>query len=64
MPDNVEIRNIVKLREHFNLEKVIEYYKNGRMLTWLLSSAAVMDLAQPVVVRSLLPWNASASCKV
>ena len=34
-----------------------------RYLTWLVSSAAVMDLTQPVVVRSLLPWNAPASCK-
>ena len=34
-----------------------------RYLTWLLSSAAEMDLAQPDVIHSLLPWNAPASCK-
>ena len=34
-----------------------------RYLTWLLSSAAEVDLAQPNVVRPLLPWNAPASCK-
>ena len=34
-----------------------------RYLTWLLSSAPEMELAQPDVVRSLLPWNAPVSCK-
>ena len=34
-----------------------------RYLTWLLSSAAEMDLAQPIVVQLLLPWNAPAVCK-
>ncbi len=35
-----------------------------RYLTWLLSSAADMDLAQLQNARLLLPWNASAVCKV
>ena len=35
-----------------------------RYLTWLLSSAAKMDLAQPDVVQFLLPWSAPVSCKV
>ena len=34
-----------------------------RYLTWLLSSAAEMNLAQPNVVQLLLPWNAQAVCK-
>lgn len=33
-----------------------------RYLTWLLVSAAEMDLAQPDVVQSLLPWNAPPPC--
>ena len=33
-----------------------------RYLTWLLSSAPEMDLAQPYVVQALLPWNAPAPC--
>ena len=33
-----------------------------RYLTWLLSSAPKMDLAQPDVVQALLPWNAPAPC--
>ena len=32
-------------------------------LTCLLSSAPEMDLAQPDVVHSLLPWNAPVPCK-
>ena len=35
-----------------------------RYLTWLLSSAAEMDLAQSQNARLLLPWNAPAVCKV
>ena len=34
-----------------------------RYLTWLLSSAANMDLTQPDAVQSLLPWNAPDLCK-
>ena len=34
-----------------------------RYLTWLLASAAEMDLAQPDAVQALLPWNAPALCK-
>lgn len=34
-----------------------------RYLTWLLSSAPEMDLAQPKVVQLLLPWNAPVVCK-
>ena len=33
-----------------------------RYLTWLLSSAAEMEMAQPDVVQALLPWNAPALC--
>ena len=35
-----------------------------RYLTWLLSSAARMDLAQSKNARFLLPWNAPAVCKL
>jgi len=35
MSDNKEVRNLEELREHFDLEKVVEYYKNGRLLKWL-----------------------------
>ena len=33
-----------------------------RYLTWILSSAPEMDLAQPDVVQALLPWHAPAPC--
>ena len=35
-----------------------------RYLTWILSSAPEMDLAQPDLVQPLLPWNAPDPCKV
>ena len=34
-----------------------------RYLTWLLSSAAEMDMAQPDILQLLLPWNAPTACK-
>ena len=33
-----------------------------RYLTWLLSPAPELDLAQPDVVQILLPWNAPVPC--
>lgn len=35
MPDGVEARTIEELREHFDLNRVREYYKDGKLITWL-----------------------------
>lgn len=35
MADGAQVRTLDELREHFNLETVLEYYKNGKLLTWL-----------------------------
>lgn len=35
MADEAQVRNLEELREHFDLESVLEYYKNGKLLTWL-----------------------------
>ena len=35
MADGVQVRNLEDLREHFDLTTVLEYYKNGKLLTWL-----------------------------
>lgn len=35
-----------------------------RYLTWLMDSAANMDLNQPENILQLLPWNAPETCKV
>ena len=34
-----------------------------RYLTWLMGTAADVDLSQPETVEQLLPWNAPAECK-
>ena len=34
-----------------------------RYLTWLMGTAADVDLSQPETVQQLLPWNAPAECK-
>ena len=34
-----------------------------RYLSWLMSTAAEMDLSQPENVQLLLPWNAPAVCR-
>ena len=33
--DGAEVRDLEELQEHFDLETVAEYYKNGKLLTWL-----------------------------
>lgn len=35
MADGVLVRTLDELKEHFNLEAMLEYYKNGKLLTWL-----------------------------
>lgn len=35
MADGVQIRTLDELKEHFDLEAVLEYYKSGKLLTWL-----------------------------
>ena len=35
MSNGEQVRNIDDLKEHFDVEKVVGYYLNGRLLTWL-----------------------------
>lgn len=35
MKDGVEVRTIEELRENFSLEKVMFYFSNGKLVTWL-----------------------------
>ena len=35
LKNDVDVRNLDELREHFDLEKIIGYFQDGRLLTWL-----------------------------
>ena len=35
LAEDKEVRSLDEFREHFDLEAVLEYYKNGKLLTWL-----------------------------
>ena len=35
MQDGAEVRNIEDLREHFDIDTVVGYFLDGRLLTWL-----------------------------
>ena len=35
MADGEQVRNLDALREHFDIEKIVGYYLNGKLLTWL-----------------------------
>ena len=35
LKDDVEVRTLEELRENFDLEKVVEYFKSGELLEWL-----------------------------
>ena len=35
MKDGAEVRNIEDLREHFDIDVVVGYFLDGRLLTWL-----------------------------
>lgn len=35
LKDDFQVRTLEELREHFDLEKVLVYYQNGKLLTWL-----------------------------
>ncbi len=35
MKDGAEVRNLQDLQEHFDIDRVMEYYLNGKLSTWL-----------------------------
>ena len=35
MADGVEVRSLEELREHFDLDKVVDCFRNGKLLEWL-----------------------------
>ena len=35
MANGVAVRTIEELKENWDLEKIVSYYRNGRLLTWL-----------------------------
>lgn len=35
MPDGEKVRDLESLQDHFDLETVLAYYNNGKLLTWL-----------------------------
>lgn len=37
MADGTEVRTIDEFKEHFDVESVVGYFKDGRLLTWLQS---------------------------
>ena len=37
MKDGVEVRTLDELKENFDVEKVVSYFNDGRLLTWLQS---------------------------
>lgn len=37
MADGAQVRNIDELKEHFDIEKVVGYFTDGRLLNWLQS---------------------------
>jgi len=35
LAEGAEVRTLEELRKHFDLQAILEYYKNGKLLTWL-----------------------------
>ena len=35
LKDGVEVKTIEELRENFDLEKIVEYFKSGELVEWL-----------------------------
>ena len=35
MEDDIEVKNLEELQEHFSLQKVREYFENGQLAEWL-----------------------------
>lgn len=46
MDNDVKVRTIDELRENFNLEKVIKYYLDGKLKTWLQHRNYTEELSQ------------------
>ena len=35
MKDGIEVKTLSELQEHFDMDRVMEYYSNGKLETWL-----------------------------
>lgn len=46
MADGEQVRNIDALKEHFDLEKVVGYYLDGRLLNWLKDRYYIEEAAK------------------
>lgn len=53
MENGVEVRSMEELREHFSLARVLEYIRNGKMVTWL-KDRYVDDIAGSIETLDLL----------
>lgn len=52
MPDGEKVRDLDSLREHFDLETVLSYFNNGKLVTWLQDRYL---LEEAEVISSLTP---------
>lgn len=44
MKNEIEVRNIEELKENFDLESTIEYFFNGKLITWLEQRSYIEEL--------------------
>lgn len=64
MANGHKVRNLEDLREHFNLEKVLEAYYNGRLLKWLAGLGLEDELDAVQALDAKAPDFAPQICKI
>ena len=35
MANDIEVRSLDELRQHFDINKIVEYFRDGKLLEWL-----------------------------
>ena len=64
MADGAEVRSLEDLQEHFDLESVLEYYKNGRLLTWLQDRYLESEAAAVAALNEQTPDFQQKLCEI
>ena len=64
MSGGIQVRTIEELREHFDLMKILGYYLDGKLLTWLNDRYYETEAAQISELNSQLPDFKARLCTI
>lgn len=64
LKDGYQVRTLEEMREHFDLEKVLNYYQNGKLLIWLSDRCYEKELKELQSINGTSPDLAKRLCDI